>query len=270
MSDATVTAPNPAEAYEQYMVPAMFGPWATILVSSASPQPGERVLDLACGTGVVARRIAPQVAPDGQVDALDINPAMLEVARATATREGVSIAFHQGDMEQLPFSDEVYDLVTCQQGLQFVHDRAAAVREMYRVVAGGRVVVSCWSALENNPAMAALAPVVEHHTGVPALHAPSSLGDREELRSLFDQAGFSNVEIDEARYTARFPQPERFVEMTIGSLFAAIRPLQQIPPDERERMTAALRVDMHSAVEAFTKDGEILSPLHAHIARARK
>jgi 2-polyprenyl-3-methyl-5-hydroxy-6-metoxy-1,4-benzoquinol methylase len=269
MSDTIVTAINPAEAYEQYMVPAMFGPWAARLVTSARPQPGERVLDLACGTGVVARRIAPKVAPDGQVDALDINPVMLEVGRSTATREGVAISFHHGNMEALQFSDESYDLVTCQQGLQFVPDRSAAVRELHRVlVDGGRAVVSCWTSLENSPLIAALAPIVEQHAGVPALNAPFSLSGREELESLFDQAGFSTVQIDEARYTARFPQGERFVEMTIGAIFAAIPSMQQTPPEERERLTTVLGVEMKSVLREFTDGDEILSPTHTHIAHA--
>ncbi len=123
---------NPAETYENYMVPAFFAPWASHLIESLKPQPGERVLDTGCGTAIVARRVAPLIEPGGKVTALDLNPNMLTVARAAAEQEGVAIEFHEGRVEQLPFSDNSFDLVLCQAALMFFEDRDAVAFEIWR------------------------------------------------------------------------------------------------------------------------------------------
>lgn len=121
------------ESYEQHMVPALFAPCAASLVAQAAPQPGERVLDAACGTGIVARLVAPQVGEVGRVIGLDLNPGMLAVARALPPPSGALLTWQEGSLEALPFEDEAFDVVLCQQGLQFCPNRAGAVREMRRV-----------------------------------------------------------------------------------------------------------------------------------------
>jgi len=127
---------NPAETYEHYFVPAMFLPWAAILLRHAALQPREQVLDVACGTGIVSRQAAPLVGADGQVVALDMNPAMLAVARAIPSPSGATINWQEGNAMSLPFPDGAFDVVLCQHGLQFVPDRAAAIREIRRVLTG--------------------------------------------------------------------------------------------------------------------------------------
>jgi SAM-dependent methyltransferase len=117
-----------AEIYKRHMVPAIFGPWAEDLVACAAPQPGERVLDVACGTGVVARLVAQRVGPAGQVVGLDLNPGMLTVARALPPSQGAMIAWREGNASAIPLADAAFDLVLCQQGLQFFPDRPAALR----------------------------------------------------------------------------------------------------------------------------------------------
>src|SRR5215510_5045256 len=131
---------NPAEGYESYMVPTLFRPWAAKLVQLADPQPGERVLDVGCGTGVVARQAASHLGEKGSVTGIDISPDMLAIARAAATRENVAIEWHQGSAEHLPFPNSSFDLVLSQFALMFFADKAAALGEMRRVVSGeGRV-----------------------------------------------------------------------------------------------------------------------------------
>lgn len=110
---------NPAETYENYFVPAMFHPWAAILLRHAAPKLGERVLDVACGTGVVARMAAPLVGPNGQVVGLDMNPAMLAVARQLPPPSGATITWQDGNAMAPPFTDGAFDLVLCQHGLPF-------------------------------------------------------------------------------------------------------------------------------------------------------
>ena len=110
--------------YEHYFVPAMFLPWATILLRHAAHQARERVLDLGCGTGIVARQVDPLVGTEGQVVVLDMNKAMLDVARALPAPPGATIRRHEGNAMALPFPEGAFDVVLCQHGLQFFPDRA--------------------------------------------------------------------------------------------------------------------------------------------------
>src|SRR2546425_12174530 len=110
------------EAYERYMVPSLFRPWAIDLLKLAAPIPGERVLDVACGTGIVARLAAKSVAPMGKVIGLDLNAGMLKVARA-ASAGTENVEWREGNATALRLSDQTFDLVLCQQGLQFFPDR---------------------------------------------------------------------------------------------------------------------------------------------------
>ena len=134
------TAP---EAYERYFVPAIGGPLAHDLIAEAGLRAGERVLDVACGTGVVARLAAERVGAGGSVAALDLNAAMLDVARTVPAPDAPAIRWYESPAESMPLPDGAFDVVLCQLGLQFIENRAAALREMHRVTArGGRVLVS--------------------------------------------------------------------------------------------------------------------------------
>lgn len=207
-------AGNPAETYEQYFVPAMFVPWANILLEHAALQPGERVLDVACGTGIVARRAASRVGETGQVAGLDMSPAMLAVAAAQAAASRTPIRWHEGNATALPWPEGSFDVVFCQHGLQFVPDRATAVREMYRVLApGGRVLVMALQALALHPVFEVLVESVARHLALPvaAFMTPFALCDAEEFQGLFAEAGFAAVQVVPVSTVVRFPDPERFV-----------------------------------------------------------
>jgi ubiquinone/menaquinone biosynthesis C-methylase UbiE len=133
---------NAAWAYQQTFVPAIAEPVAPPLLEQAALVPGERVLDVACGTGVVTRQAADAVRPTGRVAGLDLSAEMIEVAASLPARPGCVPGWRQGDAGTLPYRDETFDVVLCQMGLMFFPDRAAALREMRRVlVPGGRVVV---------------------------------------------------------------------------------------------------------------------------------
>ena len=138
---------NSAEGYESYMVPTLFGPCARI--PAADPKPGEPVLDVGCGTGIVAREVASRAGTTAEVTAIDPSANMLAVAKAAADRDGLTIEWREGNAEQLPFHDDAFDLVLCQFALMFVADKAAALSEMRRVVTGsGRVLISVWQRLD--------------------------------------------------------------------------------------------------------------------------
>lgn len=198
---------TPAELYEEYAVPAVMAPCAAQLIECARPRPGERVLDVATGTGIVARLLAPRVAPGGRVVALDASAERLAIARRVAPVAS-GIEWRVADAQAMPYDDATFDLVLCQHGLQFFPDRVAALRETRRVLtAGGRAGFAVWHNLEQHPIEAALVRAlskalmltVEHQT------IPFALGDRGEAAALFESAGLAVDAFRPAPITGYFP-----------------------------------------------------------------
>jgi ubiquinone/menaquinone biosynthesis C-methylase UbiE len=264
---------NPADAYEQYFVPAMFRRWAAILLRHVAPEPGLSVLDIACGTGIVAREVAPLVGADGQVVALDINPAMLAVGRALQAPSGAPIQWRQGDAMALPFADGSFDLVLCQHGLQFFPDRAGAVREMHRVLrSNGRAAVIVLQALDQHPVFEALMKSVASHFSQPvsAVALPFALSDAEELRTLFLLAGFKTVAVIPETTMVRFPDLERFVPLAVTSSAAAIPAFAQLEATGRESLLQSVRSEVDATIQKYREGNDIVFPMSAHVAIAGK
>ena len=259
-----------AELHERYEVPVLFGPWAADLVALAAPQTGERVLDVACGTGVVARLAAPFVGPTGTVAGLDLNPEMLAVARALPPPPGTRITWHEGNASAMPLADATFDVVLCQQGVQFFPDRAAALREMHRVLApGGRLALSVWRAPQHNPHSAALAEVVAHHVRSPETKArvlaPWAFGDLEALRAVITSGGFRAVRMRIAARLVRFPSVEAFIPRLLITVRATGGEIATLDADAR----ATLLREMSEALRAYRDDEGFAVPMEAHVAVAQ-
>lgn len=252
---------SPARFYEDYFVPTMFRPFTHALVARANPQPGARVLDVACGTGIVTRVIGEHLNGDVALVGLDISPAMLEVAKEVAKREGIRVDWIEGSAEELPFDDAAFDLVCCQQGLQPLRDPVGALREMRRVLAdGGRVVTSTWSAIERNPFDRAIAEAVERHLGSPAFHLPFALGDPQRLAELFRAAGFDEFEITDLRLDLRYPSADDFVELIVVGGAAAIPGFQELDRKAQMRLMDAVRRDIAPVAAEHTEGGALVVP----------
>lgn len=263
--------PNPAQTYEDYLVPHQFRPWTEELLARATPAPGERVLDVACGTGIVARTVAQRLGENATVTGLDLNPAMIDVARVTAEREGVAITWYVGPADALPFPDTAFDLVLIQQGLQFFPDKVPAVTEVSRVLApGGRLGTATWAEIAANPFFESLATAVERHLGTPALQTPFSLGDADALRSILLEAGFVDIAIERVARTVRFHDPTRFINLGLASAAAAVPTMQTMNATERARLTEAVRVDMQETLARFTEGDQVVFPMVANIAMAHR
>jgi ubiquinone/menaquinone biosynthesis C-methylase UbiE len=251
------------------MVPTLFAPWAALLVQSANPQPGEHVLDVACGTGVVARHIAPRVGSNGKVSGLDLNPHMLTVARTAAEREGLAIEWHEGQAEKLAFPDNSFDLVLCQFALMFFADRHAALTEMHRVLTqDGRVWLNGWQGLDRHPFYQALHHVIHQRLAVSGVQDIFSLDNADELATLLTSAGFQHVKIEPVSMTARFPDPAGFLAGEIDVDTAAIPSMQHLDARERRAITVAIREDMEDPLHKVTEGDCVVIPFHAYLARA--
>lgn len=262
---------TPAENYEQYFVPAMFLPWAEILLRHARPRTGERVLDIACGTGAVARLAAPLVGAEGEVVALDSSPAMLAVGRSLATPPGAAIHWREGNAMALPFAPGRFDLALCQHGLPFFPDRAVAVREMRRVLSpDGRACAIVLDHLDRHPVFQALMTSVAHHLSLPlsAVATPFALYDAEALRVLFEEAGFTQVRIHSESTVVRFVDPARFIPMAVASSAAAVPAFARMGMPERAAILDSVRADMGALIEQYADGGFVKFPMFAHVAAA--
>jgi ubiquinone/menaquinone biosynthesis C-methylase UbiE len=265
------SASNPAQAYEDYNVPAMFRPWARDLLDRAGPRAGERVLDLACGTGIVARMAAHRLGSGAVVAGLDINPAMLEVARSKAAQEGVEVAWREGDVAELPFVEASFDLVVIQQGLQFFPDKPAALAEAWRVLApAGRIASSTWTGIEDEPLTAAFAAAILRRLGTDAMRTPYAFGDREALLRVFDEAGFTAIEIERVELVARFPSPQRYVELGMAAATAGVLAFRQMDVAAQAAAVRAIQADMEAPIRALLDGDEIVVPQVSHVVLARK
>jgi SAM-dependent methyltransferase len=206
---------TPAEVFDRLFLPALAEPWAIRVVEAAHLAPGERVLDVACGTGAVTAEALRRVGPNGDVVGLDRSEDMLAVAR----RKMPALDLLEGRAEALPFDDETFDAVTCQFGLMFFDDRERALREMRRVLRPeGRVAIAVWDRLERTPGYAALTELIERHLGAEAgkpVRAAFALGDVDLVRSLLETAWFVSVEAASVEATARFPALEDWVEAEV-------------------------------------------------------
>ena len=259
-----------AEAYEHYLVPTLFTPWAHDLIARVALRPGERVLDVACGTGIVVRLAAAHVGVTGHVVGVDLNPGMLTVARtqmpATASAR---LEWREGDANALPCDDATCDVVFCQQGLQFFPDKAHAFREMQRVLApGGRLALSVWRALSYNPYHRALVDAVERHVGPDVgrgMRAMCDFSNVQALRTLLTTVGFRETHIHIVILTLHHPAPAEYIAGQLAALpFAgAITALESA-------MQTALHNDILTALHPYMDDAGLAVPLEAHVSLAWK
>ena len=258
------------ENYERYLVPSIFGPWAKDLVEIAQLQAGERVLDVACGTGIVARTAALILGSGGRAIGLDLSAPMLAVARSAAAAEGLSIDWQEGSAVKLPLTDAACDVVLCQQGLQFFPDRPAVLREMHRVLrSGGRLVLSVWTGIDRSPGFAALAEALKHRisseAGALMTSGPFGLSRAEELQSLVAKANFRDVNIGTAAKMLQYPSARDFVlryvaGSALGGFFATV--------DERVR--SALLDDVTLALSNYVSDHGLAFPIESNMLVAQK
>jgi SAM-dependent methyltransferase len=246
-----------AEAYEASFVPAFFAQWAPILCDAAGLAADERVLDVACGTGIVARTAADRVG-DTNVVGVDLNEAMLSVAR----RVRPELDWRQGDVTALPFPEHGFDAVLCQMALMFFPDRVVALREMARVATReGRVAVLVPAGLDAQAAYGPFVDMAARHAGADARSLLSSYfacGDLLELSATFECAGLRVTSTSTRAGLARFPSVDALVTTEVDST-----PLgERLSPAVAQRLRAGAR----EVLAPFTlADGRLEAPFDVHV-----
>lgn len=249
-----------AEAYEARFVPALFRQWVEPVLQAAAVRPGDRLLDVACGTGVVARAAAERVAPDGSITGVHLNPAMLAVARRIAPE----IDWRQGEVVALPFNENVFDVVTCQSAIFFFADPTGALGEMGRVTRpGGRVAVQAFSSVSAQPAYGPWVDIVARHAGPDAMALLGtywSHGDLEIMRRRCADAGLQVTAVHQHTRPAYFPSIQTMVLTEVNAT-----PL-------RDRLNQAdldrILADSQEALGQFVRDGRLVIPLVGYVLAA--
>jgi ubiquinone/menaquinone biosynthesis C-methylase UbiE len=257
------------ETYEQYQVPAIFEPLARMLLERVGLTGGQHVLDVACGTGIIARKAAEIVGNSGRIIGVDFNNSMLEVAKKNTASEASNIEWLKADAGDLPIDDSTIDVVICQQGLQFFPDKVGALQEMHRVLReNGLVWLAVWQSPEHSPVNQASNDVLGRHMGpdvAKVSRAPFSLGNSEELRDLLNGAGFRDIEIEAKSIIRHMPPPQISIPAQLTSL--PIGP--QIASLDEETRSAIVN-EISQALSDYLTDEGMSVPQGTHIISAQK
>jgi SAM-dependent methyltransferase len=256
-------------AYDEILVPRLFDPFADVLLDAVGVAPGLAVLDLACGPGTVSRRVAARLGPEGRVTGCDLSPAMLEVAAGKpALDQGAPITYRQCPADDLDVPDGAFDVVLCQQGLQFFPDRLVALAEMRRALKpDGRAGVAVWCAIEECPFWDALATAIGWVLGKEAeigfRSGPWGLPEADELARLFEVAEFVDVDVSRHVLPTVFEGGPAQLVATLSA--ASVGP-------QVAALDAAGRAALLSAAEAtlapLVHDGQMRSEAATHIVVA--
>jgi len=257
---------NFADLYEAHLVAPLFQPFAAATLDALAPAPGEHLLDLACGTGIVAR-LAHERDRSGRIVGVDISPDMIAVARRSAP----AIEWRVGDAMQLSLEDgEAFDIVVCQQGLQFVPDRSAAARELVRALGPrGRVAVSTWRPLEESPFFREVHPIAERHLGQ-VVDRRHGFADATALEALLREAGLRDTRVTTLTRTIRFEDGAAIIRMNAMALVGMSEAGKGMSDEERGRVAGAIAAESAAAAAAWVDGASISFELGTNLAIGRR
>ena len=254
------------EAYERYIVRSLFRPWTEDLIARIDRIAATRILDLACGTGIVTRMLAPRAPGNAAFTGLDISPGMLAKAEALTDDLEVPIEWQEGCATCMPFPDEAFELILCQQGLQFFPDHYAGLKEIQRVlVPGGRAVISVWGPLEHNPFYGVIDELVSAHLAEGALAAPFSLSDSDQLRDLTTSAGLKVASLESVGLEIHAAEPHYFAAMCLRGATAVLREFAALTQAARKEVLEQMHTAMEKALRRFQKNDELVFRTTANV-----
>ena len=254
-----------AKAYEALFVEALFAQFASKVADAAHIERGQRVLDVACGTGILTRELIRRTGSAASLAGIDPSPGMLVVAKEQAP----DVEWREGVAESLPFPDRSFDAVVSQFGLMFFTDRKQALREMVRVLnPGGRLAVAVWGSLDSMPAYADLVALLDRTAGraaADALRAPFVLGDRKALSALFSESGVASPQVAMLDGVARFPSIRILVEADLRGWLPLVG--ITLAEDRIDQILQEAEVALGSYVNP---DGRVTFALSAQLVTATK
>ena len=259
--------PSFADVYERQLVGPLFRPWAERLLERGALHAGDNVLDVACGTGIVARLARQRVGPAARVVAVDKSAGMLGTARTLDT----TIDWREGDALSLPLDEsERFDAVFCHQGLQFFADKLTGLREMRRaLVPDGRVVLGVWRTADENTLFGALDRVAEQFVGA-FLDQRHSFPDAAPLRELLTDAGFRDVEVVPSTMETRFESdPSVLARLNAMAAMGMSERGKAFNDEERAATVAAIVEASLPEIARFSEDGVIRFQTSSNVATAR-
>jgi ubiquinone/menaquinone biosynthesis C-methylase UbiE len=255
--------------YDRYLGPALFHGFADDLAERISLVPGMRILETACGTGIVTRRLADRLRGRGSIVSTDLNEAMIRYGRAQMPAGSEHVEWQPADATKLPFPDQSFDVVVCQFGLMFFPDKAAGIRETFRVLKpGGSYLLSVWDAITKNPLQR-----IAHETvgrffpaDPPMFYSvPFSLHDPAPIRKMLGETGFWQIEVTPLEKSGASPSAADATTGLIDGnpILDAIMARRPEALDDIKRATAA-------AIAAELGDPPARIPLHAIVLSARR
>lgn len=255
--------PEAAQGYEDLFVPAIFSQWPSKIIAAAELNEDAHLLEVGCGTGVLAREAIQQVGVNGSVTGLDLSESMLGVARNLCP----DADFHQGNAMNLPFEDNSFDVAVASFVLMFVPDQALAVKEMWRVLKpGGRLIISVWESLDENPAYAELVRIATSRideTAGESLAWPFALGEQGKLSEICRSAGVNDMTTTSHAGRAKFPSIDGFVRTEIEAWVLA-------DSVNKAALDAVLEDSRTTLTEYCSDTGAIDIPFNALFAVAKK
>jgi SAM-dependent methyltransferase len=241
--------PHGMRDYDEILVPRMFTPWAEILVDAVGVDAANLALDVACGPGSVTRLLSERVGPTGRVTGCDLSSAMLEIAREHGPPAGGGpIDWVECPADALQVDSHVFDVVVCQQGLQFFPDKPAALREMHRAARhGARIAIACWSSIDDSPMFAAMARALDAYLGDDAGNGyragPFGLTDADELARLVEGAGFAGVRVERLAMPVTFDDAVAQL-ITMASFMPVGELLSSLDDAQAEELVGVLEAEL--------------------------
>jgi ubiquinone/menaquinone biosynthesis C-methylase UbiE len=255
--------------YDRYLGPALFHGFADDLTARIAVMPGMRILETACGTGIVTRRLADRLRGRGSIVSTDLNEAMIAYGRAQMPAGSEHVEWQTADATKLPFPDQSFDAVVCQFGLMFFPDKAASIRETFRVLKpGGRYLFSVWDALTKNPLQRITHETVARFfpADPPSFYTvPFSLHDPAPLRTMLAEAGFEGIEVTHVEKTGASASA---ADATTGLIDG--NPILDAIMDRRPEALGDIKRATAAAIAGELGDPPARIPLRAIVLSARR
>ena len=258
-SETGQVSDDAAKVYEDVYLPSLFQEWCPLVIQAANIKTGDRVVDIACGTGALAIAVAERIGP-GKAVGIDVNEGMLNVARSKSS----AIEWHNAPAEKLPFSDDSFNCVVSQFGLMYFEDKEAALNEMFRVLEpGGSLAVAVWNNLDENPGLAAEEYLWQRVFDEEVDETPYRLGDKKVLQRLFEDSGIGDIQIHTHEGMARFESIESWIHTGAKGWTED----DALTDDELKLLLDTAEKEL---AEFRSQQGMVVFPTSAHIVTAVK